>query len=72
MRTGATLQSQRLRQLVEQRLCLFQIRRVEALGEPAVDGGEQVAGFGGLALGLPEACEVGQVGDTVVECDDIR
>jgi len=37
-------------QLVEQRLCLFQIGGVEALGEPAVDGCEQVAGFSMAAL----------------------
>src|SRR5689334_18059985 len=30
-------------QLVEQRLCLFEIGRVEAFGEPAVDRREQVA-----------------------------
>ena len=39
-----------LRQFVEQRLCLFQISRVEPLGEPAIDRGEQIAGFRSLAL----------------------
>ena len=33
-------------QLIEQRLRLLQVRRVEALGEPAVDRGEQVARLG--------------------------
>ena len=36
-----------LSQFVEQRLCLFEIGRVEAFGEPAIDRGEEVAGFGG-------------------------
>jgi len=31
-------------QLVEQRLRLLQIERVQALGEPAVDRGEKIAG----------------------------
>ena len=37
-------------QLVQQRLSLFQIKRVEALGEPAVDRSEQIAGLIPLAL----------------------
>ena len=44
------LQPQRLRQLVEQRLRLLQVGGIEPLGEPAVDGGEKVVAFGGLAL----------------------
>src|SRR6516164_9389325 len=32
-------------QLIEKRLCVFEIARVEAFGEPAVDGGEEVARF---------------------------
>ena len=38
------------RQLVEQRLCLFQIRGIKALGEPAVDGDQQMVGFDTSAL----------------------
>ncbi len=38
--------------LVEQRLGVLQIGGIEPFGEPAVDGGEQVAGLGGL----PCAC----------------
>src|SRR6266478_1404454 len=38
------------RKLVEQRLRLFEIGRIEAFGEPAVDRGEKVAGFGVTAL----------------------
>ena len=38
------------RQLLEQRLGVFQIRRLEALGEPAIDGREQVVGLPALAL----------------------
>ncbi len=53
------LQPQRLRQLVEQRLRLLQIGGVEPLGEPAVDRCEEVAGIGGLALGVPQPGEAG-------------
>ena len=42
------------RQLLQQRLSLLQIERVEALGEPAVDRGEQIAGLPALALLAPE------------------
>src|SRR3984893_12058288 len=41
------------RQLVEQRLCLFEILCVETLGEPAVDRCEQAARLGALALVAP-------------------
>src|SRR5262249_48565084 len=44
-------------QLVEQRLRLDEIARVEALGEPGVDGRQQGTGLGGLALTLPEPRE---------------
>ena len=37
-------------QLVEQRLRLLQIERVEAFGEPAIDRGEKIAGLIPLAL----------------------
>ncbi len=53
------LQPRRLRQFVKQRLCLLQIGGVEPLREPAIDGGEEVVGFGGLALGVPETGEAG-------------
>src|SRR5262249_32782583 len=42
-------------QLVEQRLSVFQIDRVEALSEPAVDRSEQFASLLRLALVAPEA-----------------
>ena len=42
--------SEPLPQLVQQRLCLLQIWRLEALGEPAIDRSEEVAGFGATAL----------------------
>jgi hypothetical protein len=51
--TGASLQR------VEQRLGLTQIRCVEALGEPAVDWGEQVASLGALALIAPQTGKAG-------------
>jgi PDZ domain len=41
-------------QLVEQSLGLFQIERVEAFGEPAIDRGEKIAGLLPLALIAPE------------------
>src|SRR5262249_53877457 len=44
-------------QLVEQRLRLHEVARVEALGEPAVNRGEEVACLGALALALPEPRE---------------
>src|SRR6516162_6150489 len=44
-------------QLVEQRLCLFKIRCVEAFGEPGVDGREHVAGLGAAALVTAESSE---------------
>ena len=42
-------------QLVEQRLCLFEIGGGEALGEPAVDRGEQVARGGAATLVAPQS-----------------
>jgi hypothetical protein len=42
------------RQLIEQGLSLLQIERVEALGEPAVDRREQIAGLIPLALITPQ------------------
>ena len=39
-----------LRQFAEQRLRLFEIDRVKPLGEPAVDGGKEVAGFAAPTL----------------------
>jgi len=42
------------RQLVEERLCLFQIAGVEALGVPLTDRCEQIARFGAVALVAPQ------------------
>ena len=42
-------------QLIEQRFGLFQIERVEALGEPSIDRSEKFAGLVPLALIAPEA-----------------
>ena len=44
------LQLSRAKQIIEQRLRLLQIGGVEPLGEPAIDGGEVVAGLGGSAI----------------------
>jgi hypothetical protein len=44
-------------QLVQQRLRIFQIGRVETFGEPAVDWSEKVAGFGAPALITPKSGE---------------
>jgi hypothetical protein len=41
-------------QLIEQSLCVLQIRCVEAFGKPAVDRSEKLAGFIALALIAPE------------------
>ena len=48
------------RQLIEQRLCLLQVQRVEAFGEPAVDRGEEVAGFGAATLAISRKIVAGQ------------
>src|SRR5215831_3438829 len=45
------------RQFVEQRLSIFQIERVEAFSEPAVDRSKQFARLLHLALITPEASE---------------
>jgi hypothetical protein len=45
------------RQLVEQGPRLFQIGRIEAFGEPAVDRGEKVAGFRAATLAAAEPSE---------------
>ena len=45
------------RQLIEQPLCFFQIGGVEALGEPTVDGGEQIMSLGPPALLAPQPSE---------------
>src|SRR5271165_38683 len=47
------------RQFGEQRLRLFQIGRIEALGEPAVDRCEEITGFGPPALLAPQPGEAG-------------
>src|SRR4051794_22198414 len=39
-----------LRQLIQQRLCVLQVRCIKALGEPAIDRREQIMGFHVLAL----------------------
>src|SRR5713226_8436231 len=44
-------------QLVEQRLCVFEVGGAEAFGEPAVDRREEVAGFGVAALVAAEPGE---------------
>ena len=46
------------RQFVEQHLCVFQAAGVEALGEPAVNRGEEVAGLGAAALLAPQPGEI--------------
>jgi hypothetical protein len=46
-------------ELIQQRLRLLQDRRVEAFGEPSVDRGEEIVGFGALALVAPQAGEAG-------------
>src|SRR5262245_46987047 len=57
METRMATETTRLRQLVEQRLRVDEVARVEPLGEPGIDWGEEVAGFGALGLIAPEARE---------------
>ena len=47
-------------QLIEQCLGLPQVERVETLGEPAVDRGENVTRLGAATLFRPEAGECGR------------
>jgi hypothetical protein len=49
-RGWALRQAPTLTKQVEQRLCLFQVGRAEAFGEPAVHRCEDIAGFGAAAL----------------------
>jgi hypothetical protein len=56
------------RQLLQQRLRLFQIERIEALGEPAVDRSEQLAGLIPLALIAPESGKAGSGAQFGVFC----
>jgi hypothetical protein len=44
-------------QFVEERFCLLQVWRVAALGEPGIDGREEVVGLLPLAPIAPEPCE---------------
>src|SRR5713101_5911836 len=53
LRRGIALGSQ----LLEQRLRLLQICRIKALGEPAVDWRQQLAGRGAFTLALPQASQ---------------
>ena len=46
-------------QLIEQRLGLLEVRRVKSLGELAIDLGQELAGFGTLALLLPQPTQAG-------------
>jgi hypothetical protein len=50
----STAESASRRQLVEQRLRLFQIERIEALGKPAIDRSEKLASLLPLTLIAPE------------------
>jgi hypothetical protein len=42
-------------QLIEQRLGLLQVKRVEAFGEPTIDRREKITGFAAPVLLAPEA-----------------
>jgi len=52
-------------QLCQQRFGLLEVCRIESLREPAIDFCQQLAGFGALALALPEATQAG--GSTEVQ-----
>ena len=47
-------------QLIQQRLRVLQVRRIETFGEPIVDRTEQITGFRALALVAPEPGEAGR------------
>jgi hypothetical protein len=47
----------RLTSVIEQRLCLFEIRRVKTLGEPAVDRREKIAALRVTTLATAEPGE---------------
>jgi hypothetical protein len=49
---------QPLRQLVQQRLRVLQVRRIETFGEPVVDWIEQITRFRALALVAPESARL--------------
>jgi hypothetical protein len=49
-----TSQEPKSTELVEERLCILQIGGVEALGEPAVHGREEIIGLGVPALTAPQ------------------
>src|SRR5262245_34825444 len=53
--TAPAWESARGGEVLKYRLGLLQVGRVKALGEPAVDRGEQLTGLGALALLLPQA-----------------
>src|SRR6516162_1949497 len=55
--TAASLDPSGTFEFVEQRLCLFEVGRAEAFGEPAVDRREQIAGFAATALVAAEPGE---------------
>ena len=44
---------------LQERLGFLEVGGVKALGEPAVDRRQQLAGFGALALALPQASQAG-------------
>jgi hypothetical protein len=47
------------RQLLQQRLGLLPVRRINSLGEPAIHRGEQAVGVPALALLLPQPTQTG-------------
>ncbi len=54
---SAYSQKRTLAELVEKRLCILEVRSIEAFGEPIIDRRKQVARFGRFALVLPQASE---------------
>jgi len=47
----------KLRQLVEQSLCFLEVRHIEALREPGVNGREKISRLTAPATIMPEAAE---------------
>jgi hypothetical protein len=61
-----------LPQGVQQRLGLLEVGGIKALGEPAVDGCQQLIGLCALALVLPQAGQAGGGARDIAEGENTR
>ena len=58
IRVIRTMRISSSRQLIEQRLRLLQVGGVESFGKPAIDWGDEVAGFGAPTLLASQPAEI--------------